>query len=204
MITLSAKINFSNGLVYELNNRNLISFDISSFEKSKIDLPSFGVVSNSASVSFNDYDRTVYNYIKLNYLKSNLTVTPYLTNLITKAKEPKGVWLTDKWEYDNNTNEVSVTLKDDLLEWQNISVGNQWLVGSKNMYEILELIQSFTPSKFEFEIDNDTKTYLQNITCNYPYLQNGSLWSQYDKLCQVCGLSIYKTFKNKVKIIHRV
>jgi hypothetical protein len=203
MITLNATINFPS-TSFKLDNRNLKEVGINFFSKSNIEMPSYGIISNTANLSFNDYNKTIYDLIKSNQLKSNLTVVIYLINLISKHTEDKGIWYTDKWSYDNNNNQVSVTLKDDLLEWQNILVGKYHLSDEKTMYEIYSVLKEKTPSKFQIDLDIDTENFLKNTKCKYPYLKEGSLWSQYDKLCQVCGLNIYKTPQNKVKIIRRI
>lgn len=204
MISLQAEINFSNGETFGLNNRNLVGLNINFFSLNDISLPNYGIISNTGRLIFNDYDKTIYKYNELGLLKTDLSVKVSLNNLITKVTENKGVWLTEKWDYDNNNNEVSVSLKDDLLEWQNILISKYALSEEMTMFQIYELLKSYTPSKFVFEIDTATEEFLKNVKCKYPYLESGSLWSQFDKLCQVCTLHISKTPNNTVQVIHRV
>ena len=70
------------------------------------------------------------------------------------------------------------------------------------MYSVYEYLLSKTPKKWVFDLDEETKTFLQGITCAYTYLESGNLWSQWDKLCQIAMLHIYKNNENKVVVRH--
>lgn len=203
MVSLQGKIEFTNG-VFELNNRNLIELNLNFFSLNDISLPNYGIISNEGSLSFNDYDKTIEKNNKLGLLKTNVPIPCFLINSVEKIEETKGNWYSEKWQYDNNNNKVSVSLKDDLLEWQEILISKYALTEEMTMFQIYELLKSYTPSKFVFEIDTETEEFLKNIKCKYPYLESGSLWSQFDKLCQVCALHISKTPNNTVQVIHRV
>ncbi len=189
--------------VYELNNRNLKSFDFANADRSSLELPSYGVISNSGNISFVDYSRIVEESIEKDLSLNNLKVDIIVKNLISDLFQEVGVFYTDKWNYDINNLEVSVSLKDDLVEWQNISLDRYTLKDEMTFYQIYEYLKSKTPSKFEFDIDNDTKSFLEKTYCKYPYIESGSLWSQFDKLCKVCALHIYK-YKNKVLVRHDI
>ena len=43
--------------------------------------------------------------------------------LVDGATETIGLFETDQWNYENDSKSVSVSLKDDLEEWQDINVG---------------------------------------------------------------------------------
>jgi hypothetical protein len=96
---------------------------------------------------------------------------------------------------------VSVSLKDEIERWQEINISaisydprviehkpfellyenlyNQTINNGYNMYSIDQL-------------DRKTKAILKNTYIQYPLLESGSLWQQWNKLCQVCQLHIYQ------------
>jgi hypothetical protein len=58
-----------------------------------------------------------------------------------------------------------------------------------------------TPEKYQMlsfeQLDEKTQNILENTTIDYPLLENGTLWEQWQKLCEVCGLYIYKNNEGK-------
>jgi hypothetical protein len=58
-----------------------------------------------------------------------------------------------------------------------------------------------TPSKYKMlpfnELDENTRTILMNTRLSYPLLESGTLWEQWTKICEVCGLYIYKNNEGK-------
>ena len=117
---------------------------------------------------------------------------------------------TTDWDYDNNNRSVSVSLQDDLVEWQNIYVKgfdydprNPFKIlpngTMKDLYEIW--LYKEVPSKYrllEFdELDTITQNILANTKIKYPLLKGGTLWEQFVKLCEVCGLYVYKNKDGK-------
>ena len=58
-----------------------------------------------------------------------------------------------------------------------------------------------TPRKYNmlafYELDEQTREILSNTKIQYPILENGNLWEQWTKLCQVCGLYIYKNIEGR-------
>lgn len=205
MVSLQGKIEFANGETFELNNRNLTSLDTITTDRTNITLPSYGIISNSGNISFVDYFGEIEQFIEKDLLTSDLKVELSIINLISKTTQSIGVFYTDKWSYNNNNKEVSVSLKDDLLEWQNVLLDRYISIYKKTFYELYEYLKDKTPNKFEFEeLDSETETFLKNTTCYFPHFSRGSLWSQFDKLCQIAYLHIRKNNSNKVVIKHEI
>lgn len=201
MITLTAKIYISDTEIIEIDRRNMLSIESSTFDRSDFKLPSFGIISNTGRVEFNDTDGRVLQYAEALRLVKGLRCEITLSNtLVDGANELVGVYETDEWDYDNNSRVVSVSLKDDLEEWQDINVAEisydprypehkpfRWL------YERLWSLTKVNYSMQSFdELDDKTKAVLQYTYTQYPLLESGSLWQQWTKLCQVCQLHIYK------------
>jgi hypothetical protein len=47
------------------------------------------------------------------------------------------------------------------------------------------------------ELDQKTQDILELTRVDYPLLEDGTLWEQWQKLCEVCGLYIYKNNEGK-------
>lgn len=189
----------------DIDYRNLISISRSIFDRSDLKLPSFGIISNTGNIEFNDTNSEIRDYAEQLLLDSGLKCEIKLNNtLVDGASERIGLFETDEWDYDNDNRVVSVSLKDDLEEWQNILLEEYPLQNAMTMYEIYEYLVGKTPSKWEFILDNETTTRLKNITCPYPYLESDNLWAQWQKLCEVCALYIYKNNDGKVVVQHKI
>jgi hypothetical protein len=51
---------------------------------------------------------------------------------------------------------------------------------------------------FFYQLDTQTQEILKNTKIIYPLLEASTLWQQWNKLCQVCGLYIYKNGKGNI------
>lgn len=188
----------------DIDYRNLISLNSSITYRGDNKLPSYGIISNTGNLEFNDLNGEIRDYAEQMLLTSDLKVVINLNNTLANAYEQVGVFETRDWDYDNNNRSVSVSLKDDLEEWQDIQVDgfgydprnpNAVLI-NKSMSNLYDWLERKTPSKYNMlkfnELDGQTQIILMNTLIEYPLLKNGTLWEQWTKLCQVCGLYIYK------------
>lgn len=202
MITLTARISLSANIEIVIDNRNMISLDRTIMDRSDINKPSWGIIANSGNIEFNDLDDKIKDYIEQQLLKSDLSVYLEIRNTLVENKvEQVGEFATDKWTYDNNNRVVGVSLKDDLLQWQNILTDGMQLQNQMTMLQIYNYLKSITPTMWTFEpLDTQTLAMLTKTVCAYPYLESGSLWSQWNKLCEVCGLYIYKNNDNNIVV----
>lgn len=197
----------------DIDYRNLISLNRSITYRADNKLPSYGIISNTGNLEFNDLNGEIRDYAEQMLLTSDLKVVIKLNNTLTNTKEQVGIFETETWDYDNDNRSVSVSLKDDLEEWQDIQVKGfnfdprkpfETITDGKmsNVYRWLQ-DKTRTPEKygmFKFEqLDAKTQEILENTIVQYPVLEDGTLWEQWTKLCQVCGLYIYKNgFGNTV------
>lgn len=205
MITLTAEIEI-NGKVIPLNNKRIISISANSFDRSDITRPSYGIISNTGELEFNDFDSEFLNYANQRLLTSDLPVSIFVNNTLYKTtRQQIGKFQTRSWNYDNNNKRVSVSLKDDLEEWQDIPI-----VGisydpiyneATSMRSYYGILYSKTPNKYQMlpfrELDEKTQLILQETTIQYKMLKVGNLWEQWRKLCEVCALYIYKNSDGK-------
>lgn len=190
----------------DINNRNLISLTSTIFDRGNYELPSYGIISNTGNIEFNDFNGEVKDYAEQLLLTSDLKVEITLKDTLTKKEEQIALMETTDWDYNNNNRSVSVSLQDDLVEWQNIQVDG-FSYNPRNPFKILpngsmedlyRWLQNSerTPTKYRMlsfgELDFNTKNILSTTKIDYPFLESGTLWEQWVKLCKVCGLYIFK------------
>lgn len=200
-----------------IDYRNLISLQRTIYDRSDLKLPSFGIISNTGNIEFNDNDGEVRDYAEMLLLQSGLKCEINLNNtLVEGASEKIGLFETDQWNYDNDSRVVSVSLKDDLEEWQEINVATieydprviehkpfSWLY--EHLWKLTSNREAYVNTDGEVisgtgnynmlslvELDEETQSVLNNTYIQYPLLESGSLWQQWTKLCEVCQLHIYK------------
>lgn len=193
----------------DINYRNLIGLSAQIFDRSDYKLPSYGIISNTGNLEFNDLDGEIKDYAEQMLLSSDLKVKIDLTDTLSGISEQVALMETENWDYDNDNRSVSVSLKDDLVEWQDIYIAginydpsNPFATIEKgNLLKIYDYLYEKTPSKYNMissdDLDYQTKSIIQKITMEQPILKDGTLWEQWNKFCQVCGLYIYKNSKGK-------
>jgi hypothetical protein len=194
-----------------IDYQNLISLNRSITYRGDNKLPSYGIISNTGNLEFNDLNGEVKDYAEQMLLTSDLKVEINLNNTLAKTHEQVGIFETRDWDYDNDNRSVSVSLKDDLEEWQDIQVQGfsydpinpNTILREKTMANLYVWLQDSkrTPSKYQMlsfeDLDEKTQNILKSTFIKYPLLENNNLWEQWNKLCQVCGLYIYKNNEGK-------
>lgn len=201
MITLTAKIYINSTNVIEIDRKNILNISRSIFDRSDLKFPSFGIISNTGSVEFNDIDGSILDFAEEGMLTNGADVKLYLKNTLAQGASIEiGCFKTDNWEYDNDNKIVSVSIKDDLEEWQNINVEGISYdprdLTHRNLQWFYEWLYKKTPSKYRMKsfsgLDTETKNVLSNTWVVYPLLKTDTLWRQWDKLCQVAQAHIKK------------
>ncbi len=180
----------------KFDRRNLLSIESEITDRGDIEMPSFGIISNGGSMSFNDNNSRFLNYANAGILTEGIEIKIFLENTLTKRKRQVGTYYTADWDYDNDNRSVSVSFKDKLEEWQEIFVED--LVLSEYEMTLLEIyyklkeISENNGYKFE-EIDQSSKFYsfLKNTKCAYPHLFSDRLWNEWKKFCDACSCYIY-------------
>lgn len=183
----------------EIDERNLLSYESSIFDRANIDYPSYGIISNGGSISFSDYNEQVLDLITQKILHSGITIEIFLNNTLTEKSEQLAKLSIRELTYDNNNRAVDLQLKDDLEEWQEMSVEAIYYdpanPHTENFKWLYDYLWEKTPSKHNMlpfdKLDEETQNVLLNTVIQYPLLESDSLWNEWDKLCQACHLHIY-------------
>lgn len=202
MITLTAKITIDGNTKIDINKRSLLSIDYSTITRDNDAMPSWGIISNNGSIKFVDYDGTIKSLIQQNKLSQNADAVITLEDTLTKSTMSVSCFLTKKWNYDNNDKTVTVSLGDDLEEWQDIQARELSLNQSLNTgLDVYVFLKNITPTKWKFEeLDEITTEVLSNYQIRHAYLEATNLWQQWNKLCIACGLHIFKNIQDKVVV----
>lgn len=211
MITLTAKIVLEDGTEIAVDKRNILSLETSIIDRSDISLPSWGIISNRGSLTFADYDETVRGYADDLRLSDNAKVVVYLTNTITQSVKEIKNYLTSNWDYDSNSRTVSVSLRDDLEEWQDIAVKgfdyDPRDTTAKNLRFFYDDLHSKTPYQYNFLIfdglEPKTQEILESTYIKYHLLKDASLWQQWSKLCTVSQSHIYKDNNGNTVFVYK-
>lgn len=191
-------------LIVNINKFNLKSIDTKTVDRADTSLPSYGVISNSGSIEFYDTNGEIADYAEMQILKSGLKTSIYLNNTLAKSSQLIAELSTADWEYDSYNKLVKVSLKDDLEEWQEINIGGFYFdftnIAVKPLKEYYIYLYNQTPQKFAMysydELSEQTKLILTDTKIKFPYLENDKLWNQWDKICKLAQLHIYK-YKNR-------
>lgn len=186
-----------------VDKRNLISFNGKITDRSDIKTPSYGIISNTGNLEFKDINGEIRDYAEQMLLTSELKAYIKLKNTLSNTVVDVAAYETREWNYDNDNRKVSVSLKDNLEEWQDIYVDgfdydprNPNRVIDGTALGLYKWIYYKTPYKYrmasESDLDQKTRQLMRATLIPYPLLESGNLWQQWNKLCQLCGLYIYR------------
>ena len=200
MITLTATIAREGGNSIVLDYRNSLSIERSIFDRSDISMPSWGVISNGGKLKFVDTDGSIRALVEQRLLKSGMAVTITLSNTISGASASVGEFFTENWDYDNDSHNVSVSVKDELIKWQKILFTqikySPYAYKDWPAKEIYEYLNGITPKDFDMlafnELDEITKTHLSNSKVEFFILDSENLWSAWNTFCEAFQTHIYK------------
>lgn len=188
------------GFTIDVNARNLVSVGSKTTDRGDLKLPSFGIISNTGSLELNDALDEILYFAENGLLDKGQPCKIFLNDTLSGKTEQIADLETEQWNYENEGKSVSVTLQDDLEEWQNINVAGEDYDPRKPEAKPLEWLYRYlwgiTTTNYKMlsfeELDEGTTTVLQNTYIRYPLLESGTLWQQWTKLCQVGQCHIYK------------
>lgn len=191
------------GIKLYVDRRNMISLSAPIKDRSDNEQPSYGIISNSGSLSLIDGTGEIKEYARMKLLKPDLDVQLTLEDTLTKKKQSIGKFKTYTWTYNNKNFEVDIELKDDMEQLQNnISDGMEKESNEMTFLQVYNWMVSETSSKssnFIFaQLDNKTESVLSNIKCSNIFVNSGNLWEQFTKLCNIVGIHIYENANKEV------
>lgn len=203
MIKLEAKIYLDEKRTIDIDSRNSISISANLSDRSSLTHTAFGIISNTGNIEFKDIDGSVLILSNQRALVGNLKCEIFLRNTLSKSQQKVATMETGTWNYDSNNRAVSVSIKDNLEEWQNIQIDGfdydprnpAKVLPNKSLSDLYKWLHERTPEKYQMlsfaELNAETQSILDITILQCPLLKSATLWRQWTKLCEVCGLYIY-------------
>lgn len=188
-----------------VDEKNLDSFTYSLYDRENNDEPSYGVVSNSGTLSFVDSTREVLDYITNRMLTKELTVSVNVINTTSKNNKTE-LFISAKasqWEYDNDNFVVTCQLDDQLQDLQDYSFpGIPYNRESIQADVLYDEIVSYAPAYLNIptfsQLSAEVKNKLLEYDVDYGYAESSSVWDALDGFCKTFGLRLYKKNDNIV------
>lgn len=169
---------------------------------------SYGLLSQIGDIELIDFDNFIYTCIKKNIINLNSICKLYIMN--NGTKQLLTTLFVNKLEYSPNERIATISLQDNLEKLQDIycdGIDYDYISPEtkslKYFYDYLELVSIKSGFKF-VPLNDETENILNSTIISYVLLNSGTLWEQWDKLCQVAQLHIYKNNNNEIVVIYKV
>lgn len=193
---LISSLSFDTKITYD-KNKGLIEVTRGNQSMADNVLPEYNIVSQYGSLSFQDYNGIVYELITNNKLDRNLNVYIYKDDIVIGTYET-----TSDWNYNIFNNEVSVSLQDRILDWQETIVEKKNIDYNVSATQIYAYLLDFCKT-FTFDVSRETLDFWDTIIVPYFYLESGSLWEQWNKFLTLTQSVLYVLPDGKIKIVRR-
>ena len=186
----------------EVNKQNMDSLSLNLTDRSDYKYPQWGIISNTCDIEFKDLNGEILDYIEQDLLVQGLSFKVYINNTLTGITQQIGEYYADQWDYDNDNRVVKVSLKDDLEEWQDLSISPLEYFPNfskeKSLKEIYEYLYTQTPEKYKMlsfdSLSAILKSRLRSTYIVYPKIDGTSLWAAWNMFCEIARTHIYKDF----------
>lgn len=195
---------------FEINKENLVSFSSDILDRTNTEYPSYGLISNSANLTCIDFGGDMFELITQKILYSGSIVDIYLDNNVANTEEQICSMVVQRLQYNNANNQVSMQLKDNLENWQEINVEAEYYVPTVSSSKTAKYFYNYLYKKtlalgnyniLAFnQLNSNVQDILDNTTIEYPILESSNLWEEWDKLCQLCFLHMYIDNTNTVVV----
>lgn len=198
------RIQSINTFYIAINQDNLKRLSNTIFDRSNIELPSYGILSNTAELEFIDANEETLYYLNIERLTIDSLARMKINN------QNIGVFYVSEWNYDNDDKTVNVNLQDNLNDWQSYTVNNIYYNFKHPVTQPLRYFYDYLKNiseqqGFEFApLDTETEAILDNTVIQYVFLESDNLWNEWYKLCKASLLYIYKNNNNQVVVIHKI
>lgn len=185
-----------NSTIFSLERANgLLSVNISTTATNGSADIFYGLISNYGSLEFIDSNFDFYVFINRSDFTS-FTVKVYNDNSVIGT-----FYGSRDVSYNIYTKTVSINFKGVLEKMQDkkINIKYDSNITNGTAYTVYEMLVDKSVG-FEFVLDSETEEFLKNISIEYIYLVEDTLWNQWQKLCQIAQLRIYMNTDGKVVV----
>lgn len=190
-------------LEYDANYRRLSNLEKNNIDRANIDLPTYGIYSNSGSLRINDSNGFIREYVERRIINNKTKVEIVLANTLIDLSQLASKGITQDWEYDYLNKVATCTIADNLTELQEIQHNGIPLQPNveKSGKDIYDTLYRATPEKYGFvEFDGlsiRTQRVLNSFKTKFLYMNPDNLWAQWTKLCNATASHIFKDFSGK-------
>ena len=144
--------------------------------------PAYGLISQYGNLRIKDIQNQIKGFAEQQLLRGDLPAK------VLFKEEYIGHFLSAEWSY--KVNDVRVEFKDSMLAWQQMDYEGRTLTENETLLALLNEIQNKYNLTFYKEAGVDE--HLQNIKIPYAYLERGTLWDVFDKICKAGQLRIWQ------------
>lgn len=170
--------------VLAINSSELFNLSFTGHDRSDFNIPSWGIKSNSGSLKMRD----TYGLLKslTDIIEQNdIEIGFYLKSL--NKTEQIGSFIIKNIFYDRQTNVGNIEYTDILSKWNTITSAHIPLSPKKSL---LGVGNNVGAPKSIYPYDDATYNHLEDILINEPYVELGSVWANWVKICEVSGCYI--------------
>lgn len=180
--------------VLTINSSDLFNLSFTGDERSNFNIPSWGIKSNSGSLKLRD----TYGLLKslADIIEQNDVEIGFYLKSSSKTGQI-GSFIIKNIFYDRQTNVGNIEYNDVLSKWDRINTAYIPLQLKSSVDTIAGKINAPNTIKI---YDDATKNHLLNILINEPYVELGSSWANWVKICEVSGCYIYCNEKGEPTI----
>ena len=213
MITLTATITISDGLIIELNNKNILSIESNNFDRKDISLPSWGLISNDGNIKIVDYDRTIQRLLSTSKLNQETKVVVKLNNSLTKSSSQVGEFFVVGWDYDYDNKIAIAKLSDGMEKMQSVTLpkteplnlGKDLRFEARSIYENLrrETISLGFDMTSSENLDETTLKHLEDYLFYNYYKSEKTLWRAWQDFCEALQLYIFRDKNGKISCVYK-
>lgn len=147
----------------------------------------WGIYSNTGEIKLIDIDGSVTNLLKS---KNKIKARIYASS--DRFDTLLATFIVDDFVANAESKEISIQLKDSLVDWQDINVYRKYLFYSTDLYDILDDILYNTGVSIRYEKSDYTEGFFEDIKIYCPYLETSSLWDMIAKVCEVAMCRVYE------------
>ena len=189
----SFRIEFTiDDILYEYDEKSILSINIPHQISSNVAHPFYGVISQSANIQLVDKDKIIFGILNESANHSGYLDIYFNDINIAHLK-------MDNIEYNSEDGILDMQFKDDLYKLQN-KRSKSYSFGTKiSLYQIINTIYSDTTrviGNYSMDIDEATTTLLEEMIINCGYVENDTYWNMWNKICE-CGLLVVYIESNK-------
>lgn len=156
----------------------------------------WGIYSNIGELKLIDNNREIFNLVN-----SGLEIKAHIYASNDRFHTLVGTFIVDNPIYNRETQEITLDLKDSLLNWQNISVPKIYLFDSTDIYTLLNEILSHTSVNIKY-FDDITEDFLTETEIYCPYLESSSLWDMITQICEIAMCRVYEDKNGEATIVY--